>query len=148
MTASGWSRAGLVRAALIGLCALISGAGAGWAVSHERAPERPSAGTDVRALVAPLAVGARLSGWQIAALSPVEHGAIRLELTRGGERRALGIALDDPHGPKAPVVADRYALFAFGAELSGLDEPLAALAAVLHANRQVPIPAGLGRIAP
>jgi hypothetical protein len=133
----------LARAALIAAVALGAGAAAGWAVAHERPPGRPTASADVQALLAPLAPGSRLGAFEVAAVGPVTRGAIRIELTRGTERRVLGIARATDGPPKPALTVGPYALFYFGAEGGDVSTALAALAEVLRANAAVPIPAGL-----
>jgi hypothetical protein len=145
-----WSLPALARAAVIAAIALGAGATAGWAVAHERPPARPTAGADVRALLAPLAPGSRLGAFEVAAVGAVTRGTIRIELTRGTERRVLGIASapETPGPPRPALTVGPYALFYFGAEGGDVSTALAALAEVLRANVAVPVPAGLAPLRP
>jgi hypothetical protein len=136
-----------VSAAVIAAITLAAGAGVGYLVGHEGPPTRAAVTSpEVRALLAPLAIGGDLGGFTIADIGPVDHGVVRIDLTRGAEKHALGIALAvaPDAGPPPPLSVGRYALFYFGPAGAALDAPLARLGDVLRAHADLPPPAGLG----
>jgi hypothetical protein len=82
------------------------------------------------ALLAPLAVGSPLGGFTISGIS--HNGVIRIELTRDGRQRALGVALGQP-----------YTVFYFGSDGGGdLDDAVNQLRELLR-HSSAPVPPGL-----
>ncbi len=119
-----------------GVC-LLAGAVAGYAVSHERAPDgaaRPPsssvqegapggaprttpspAGPAELALVAPLAPGAELEGYTVRRVDAVFDGTVGVVLERGPDRVRLDVAMAGPDGARGDRVgaaAGTYAIYA------------------------------------
>lgn len=141
----------LRRAACIAALATLLGAVTGRALLREPAGSQPPAPPTpaplradpaVSALLAPLRVGDRLGPLTIAAIGPVEHGLIRVELA-GSPPLALSIARAAGATTPPPVVAGAYALYYSGASEATFDAALARLREVLLAHASLPLPAGL-----
>jgi hypothetical protein len=112
--------------------------------------ERPPAGSAELAVVAPLAPGARLAGYDVVRVEAAERGAMRVVCAKGRALVRLEIALRADAGPEPAATAGPYAIF-WGAHDAPLDEAEAlarALADVVKKNAVAPPPPSLGPWAP
>lgn len=116
--------------------------------SEPQEPPIAPAGGPERALIAPLAEGDSLAGWNVERVGAVMGGTIRLDLRRQGERAALMIALDDGGDPRPPLVVGRYAIFYTAKDSDEGARLAAALGAVIEKNPNTKIPHGLAAFHP
>lgn len=154
---STWTRAGLLRAAIVASVAVGVGAGLGYLIAHEPAPTAGPAPVKPRsvsaaelALLAPLAPGSALADFEVREILGVEAGSLRVDCRRGEVGVALDVALAAEGEPAPPARAGRYAIFYAlrGASPAEGERLARALAAVLEANGGVAPPPGLGPYRP
>jgi hypothetical protein len=110
-------------------------------------PIAPAGGPE-RALIAPLAEGDALAGWNVDRVCAVLGGTMRLDLRRQDERAALMIALDDGGDPRPPLVVGRYAIFYTARDSDEGARLAAALGAVIEKNPGAATPPGLSAFHP
>jgi hypothetical protein len=152
-----------------GVC-LLTGAVAGYAVSHERGPDRaaPPASSSVQegapggaprttpspagpaelALVAPLAPGAELEGYTVKRIDAVFDGTVGVLLERGPDRVRLDVAMagpDSASGNRVGAAAGTYAVYdrVEGAPTDDGERVAKALARILADGIPRPAPPGL-----
>jgi len=113
-------------------------------------PAPVPAGAEELALVAPLAPGSELGGYQVRAIHGVQDGVMRLVCVKDRATVRLDVALVDDDGPQPPATAGRYAVFyslkgAVPEDGLGLAE---ALAKVVAAHQDAPAPRGMRKFVP
>ena len=158
MPVSRWSLGLVVRAGVVALIAVGVGGALGYAVSHQRSPSSPSrvvrpqpAGDAERALLAPLAVGSTVAGFEVRAIEAVRDGALTLTCAHGEATLQIQIRL---RSAEAPAVAGRYGVFfslgggggggGAGASTEADGQRLArAVAEILTQHLDLPVPSGL-----
>lgn len=152
---SRWSLATLVRAVVVASIAVGIGAGLGYLVAHQPAPKLAPAGAAQPhpagpaelAVVAPLRPGDALADFEVTAILAVDAaGALRVACEQGEAGLTLEVTLATDTGPPPPARAGRYAIFyalRVGATHEQGQRLAAALAAVLAANAETPIPPGM-----
>lgn len=114
-----WTRRGVVRAGVIALFCLGTGAGLGRCITHEpTAPEgatppepKPEPGGQLElAVVAPLRVGSELGGFEVREVRALHRGTISVLCAKGGAVVRLEIARAGGSA-SAPATAGPYAVF-------------------------------------
>jgi len=157
---SGWTLAGLARAAIVAGISVGIGAGLGYLIAHEPAPQRggappvkrPAAGPAELALLAPLGPGSALLDFEVAEIHAVgDEGTLRVVCGRGEAIVALDVGLVAEAGPSPPARAGQYAIFynTLKSATPREGERLAvALAAILEQNAAAPIPPGMTAYTP
>lgn len=110
----------------------------------------PPAGAEELALVAPLAKGSELGGFEIRDIHGVRDGVMRLVCVKAQATVRLDIALAADGGPEPPATAGPYAIYyslkgAFPEEGLALAQKLAK---VLAAHEDAPPPKGMTRFVP
>ncbi|MEZ4296077.1 MAG: hypothetical protein R3B70_13975 [Polyangiaceae bacterium] len=95
--------------------------------------------------MAPLAQDKPLLDWTVREVRAIDHGTLDVVCEKGPTRVILSVALASETGPEPPVQTERFAVFySVRGERTEEGEKLArALAAVLDANKAVPVPPGL-----
>lgn len=130
-----------------------SGAGAvvpgATATREEPRPPRPANQAE-SAIVAPLAPGADLAGYQVKKLEWEDPGLLDVVLQKGAARIVLTVAMLGKGGLEPPAQTARYAVFYSlrGADPDDGERTAKALAAVLEANESAPPPPGLAAFVP
>lgn len=113
-------------------------------------PERRVADAAELAVVAPIAPGSRLAGYEVVRVEGAERGAMRVVCAKGRGVVRLDVALRADAGAEPAATAGPYAIF-WGAHNAPLDEAEAvarALAEVVKRNAAAPTPSSLGPWAP
>lgn len=147
---SGWTRAGVARAAGIAATSLAVGFGLGAWIGRGKAQPAASAGApsvtpEERAFLAPLAVGAEVGGFRVTRIRPVSDGALGLELERGGARTRVDVA--KAGGAEPPARFGNYAVYYGKGVTQEEGEALAkAVASALAGAAARPPPAGMGTL--
>jgi hypothetical protein len=102
------------------------------------------------AVIAPLARGSSLGGWEVLRVEGTDRGALRVVCVKERAVVRLYIALATDGGPAAPATAGRFAIFYSLRDATPEEgERLATeLAAVIKKNGDVPPPAGLTAFEP
>ena len=103
------------------------------------------AAPDAMAVVAPLAVGQQLAGWDVRAIYGVLDGSIWVIVKKGDALVHLQIARASDAGALPPAVVGPYAIF-FSSQKpipGGSGELVNALSEIVKANQSVPVPADL-----
>lgn len=157
---SRWSLATLLRAGIVASIAVGVGAGLGYLIAHQpppnlarTGPTQPHpAGPAELAVVAPLRPGDALADFEVTAILAVDAtGVLRVACEQGEAGVTLEVSLATDTGPKPPARAGRYAIFyalRIGATHEQGERLAAALAAVIGANADTPIPPGMAAHAP
>jgi hypothetical protein len=157
---SRWTLAGLARAAIMAGISVGIGAGLGYLIAHEPAPQRggvepvkrPAAGPAELALLAPLGPGSALVDFEVAEIHAVgDEGTLRVLCERGEAIVALDVGLVAEAGPTPPATAGRYAIFyntLRGATPKEGERLAMALAAILEQNATAPTPPGMAPYTP
>jgi|GEM_PF-2757235 len=144
-----WSSGLVAKVVFMALVALGVGAALGYVLTHERGPSRPKsvkpaspAGPAELALIAPLAVGSTVDGYELRTVDAVHDGVEVLTFARGASIVRIEIALDSP---EAPATAGRYAVFYSLADGSvpEADGQMLAKTVAAALQREAPTPAGL-----
>ena len=123
---------------------------AGGATSTETGPSVRAANQQELALIAPVAAGQKLEGFDVVEVRGVTDGGLDVVLRKGAARIVLTVALLQQGGPEPPASTDRYAVFYSlrGAEPADAERAAKALANVLGTHRETPPPPGLGPFVP
>jgi hypothetical protein len=115
------------------------------AARAEAPPPPPSA--EELALIAPLAAGSELEGFELREVHGVADGVLRLVCVKQKATVRLDIALADEDGPMPPAQAGKYAVF-YGARNAlpeDADRLAKRLAKVLATHQEAPPPRGMGK---
>jgi hypothetical protein len=114
-----------------------------------RAPPKP-AGPSELALVAPLAPGGELDGFEVREVRAVADGVLVVVCGKDRVVVRLWVALASDAGPEPPATAGRYAVFysAKGADPEDAARLARALAAVVDKRADVPVPPGMTTFVP
>lgn len=122
----------------------------GGRVGMEVNVRREPAGLGERAVLAPLTESSEIGAWRITMVEGLRDGLIHVLLRRGADTMEVVIARREGTVVSPPLTEGPYALFHFSA--SSLDREamtvMRALAAALHRNAAVPVPAGLRPFTP
>lgn len=115
-----------------------------------RPPPPPPAGAEELALVAPLAKGSELGGYEVRDIFGVQDGVMRLVCVKAQATVRLDIALSGEGGPEPPATAGKYAIYyslkgAFPEDGLALAQKLAK---VLEGHQDAPAPKGMTRFVP
>jgi hypothetical protein len=110
----------------------------------------PPAGPEELAIVAPLAKGSDLGGYEVRDIRTVRDGVMRLVCVKDDATVRLDVALVDDEGPVPPATAGKYAVYYSlkgsvpedGARLAQK------LAKVLEQHQDAPVPKGMTKFVP
>ncbi|MFO0588306.1 MAG: hypothetical protein U0441_12230 [Polyangiaceae bacterium] len=123
---------------------------AGGATTSESGAPARAANKEELALIAPVAAGQTLEGFDVVDVRGVTDGGLDVVLRKGSARIVLTVALLGKGGPEPPASTDRYAVFYSlrGAEPADGERAAKALANVLGTHRDSPPPPGMGPFVP
>jgi hypothetical protein len=110
----------------------------------------PPASAEELALVAPLAQGSELGGYEVRDIHGVQDGVMRIVCAKARATVRLDVALAGEGGPEPPATAGKYAVYyslkgAFPEEGLALAQKLAK---VLEPHQDAPAPKGMTRFVP
>lgn len=115
-------------------------------------PPPPPPSAEELALLAPLAKGSDIEGYEVRDIRGVEDGVLRLVCVKDRDRATirLDVALLDEEGPTPPATAGKYAIYYSlrGAVPEDAEKLARRLAKVLQDHASMPPPKGMTKFVP
>ncbi|MFT3772772.1 MAG: hypothetical protein QM820_45865 [Minicystis sp.] len=110
-----------------------------------RRPPPPPPSAEELAILAPIARGSDLAGFEVREIHGVRDGVLRIVCTKKDSLVRLDIALTDDEGPVPPATAGKYAVFYTAKSTLPDDAAKLAqqLAKVLEGHQDLPPPKGM-----